>query len=57
MTDGVLQIDRLDTSPGAMNEQVLLAERALEVVTELCVLHGAIPPSKGVRYHARDDRE
>lgn len=56
MTDGVLQIDRLDTAAGAMKGEVLLAERALEVVTEFCVLHRAIPPFRGVRYHARDDR-
>lgn len=38
----MLDIDRLDTTSGAITEQALLSERALEVVTELCVLHDAL---------------
>jgi hypothetical protein len=38
----MLETDRLDTAAGAAKKQALGAERALEVVTELCVLHEAI---------------
>jgi hypothetical protein len=37
--DGVLEVDHLDATVGAMEEQALLAKRAFELVTKLRVTH------------------